>query len=201
MVSKDHTAPTAPTGLAVTVNQSQDLDFTWNPSVGAVSYDVYRAERADGPFSKVAETSSTSTGGRILYEDMTSQRGYTYWYRVTAVDAAANQSAPSTAVPGMRPSVNPAGRPQGLTATNDRHDGIALDWADNSEPDVREYRTDHFANTGTGFGLLATVPKGTSEYLDTAVNPGSGDYYYVTALNSSGTESGPSTVVEGFHPS
>ncbi|MGW3205751.1 hypothetical protein [Streptomyces sp. NPDC001135] len=32
LVSEDYTAPTAPTGLTVAVNQSRDLDFTWQPS-------------------------------------------------------------------------------------------------------------------------------------------------------------------------
>lgn len=92
----DTIAPSIPTGVAATTPSSGTVAVSWTAStdnVGVTGYSVYRGATADflaDAASKVADTSSTST----------SQSGVaagTYYYRVVALDAAANQSVASAA--------------------------------------------------------------------------------------------------------
>jgi lysophospholipase L1-like esterase len=93
----DLTAPTAPTGLAVT-SAKRAVDLSWSASTdaggsGLAGYRVWRGTAgASGPFTALATTASTA------FSDTGVSRKVTYWYRVTAFDGAGNQSAPSSVV-------------------------------------------------------------------------------------------------------
>ena len=94
----DRTAPSTPTGLAVTVNGTSAA-LSWAAStddVGLAGYRVHRGATADfvaNASSKIVDTSATS------YTDADLAPG-TYYYRVVAVDTADNTSAASAAVAG-----------------------------------------------------------------------------------------------------
>lgn len=62
---------------------------------------------------------------------------------------------------------------------------IALQWDPNSEPDLAGYK---IYRDGL---LIASVPKGTTEYTDNA----GGNMYFVTAYNTAGQESGHSNLI------
>jgi beta-lactamase superfamily II metal-dependent hydrolase len=88
----DVTPPTAPSGLAATGGRAQ-IKLTWNAStdnVGVTGYDVWRSTSATGTFSPIASTAS------LTYTDSGLTRGQTFYYYVTARDAAGNVSAPSS---------------------------------------------------------------------------------------------------------
>ncbi len=59
-------------------------------------YNVYRAEKSDAP---VWTRLTPSPIAPTTFRDTTGEKGKTYLYRVTAVDAFDNESAPSEAVP------------------------------------------------------------------------------------------------------
>ncbi|MFY4723068.1 endo-1,4-beta-xylanase [Streptomyces sp. LaBMicrA B280] len=85
----DTTAPTAPTGLAVSGTTASSVSLKWSASsdnVGVTGYDVYR-----GP-TKVGSSTSTS------YTDSGLSASTAYSYTVRAKDAAGNVSAASGAV-------------------------------------------------------------------------------------------------------
>ncbi|MFP2904138.1 fibronectin type III domain-containing protein [Pyxidicoccus sp. 3LFB2] len=85
----DTTPPTAPSGLTGTAASSSEVDLSWSASsdnVGVTSYSVFR----DG--TRVA----TVTG--LSYRDGGRTPSTTYTYRVSARDAAGNESAPSPTV-------------------------------------------------------------------------------------------------------
>jgi beta-lactamase superfamily II metal-dependent hydrolase/chitodextrinase len=87
----DTTPPTAPSSLAAS-GSKRKVSLTWSAStdnVGVTGYHVWRATSAGGPFSDVATTTSTS------YSNSGLTSGTTYYFYVTAVDAAGNVSAPS----------------------------------------------------------------------------------------------------------
>ncbi|WP_369247990.1 PA14 domain-containing protein [Streptomyces sp. R41] len=129
----DRTAPGVPQGLAVTdSSETGGLRTGWSAVSGAASYRVYRAASADGSFTKVGSTDQVS------YRDASAEEGVTYYYRVTALDAAGNESARSAAVSGRRRDDTPPSAVTGLTVTPTEY-GFELTWDANPTPDLARY--------------------------------------------------------------
>jgi len=77
-------APLTPTGLAATGAAGPSVNLSWNVSVGAALYRIYR----DGALRLSA------TGAPAVDADVVTQTGYCY--TISAVDALGNESAQST---------------------------------------------------------------------------------------------------------
>jgi hypothetical protein len=72
--------------------------ISWQGSAGAESYNIWRADREDGPWSKLAaDVSDAEVQYRPLFNDETAEPGSRYWYRVTARNAG-GESPPSNAI-------------------------------------------------------------------------------------------------------
>ncbi|MGW3493873.1 PA14 domain-containing protein [Streptomyces sp. NPDC001020] len=127
----DRTAPASPTGLSA-ASESEGLRVGWTKVADAVSYRVYRATSADGTYAKVGTTSQVS------HLDTSAAEGSTYYYRVTSVDAAGNESARSAATSGTRPDLTPPSAVTGLVATPTEY-GFELKWDPNPTPDLARY--------------------------------------------------------------
>jgi len=87
----DTTPPTAPTFVAGLGTSPSEIDLSWTAStddVGVTSYRIYKS--ADGANFAQAGTSTTTA-----FADLGLASGTTYWYQVTALDAAGNESAAS----------------------------------------------------------------------------------------------------------
>ncbi|SEE20144.1 Fibronectin type III domain-containing protein [Streptomyces misionensis] len=98
----DTTAPSAPTGLAVSGTTSSSVSLKWTAStdnVGVTGYDVYRGS------TKVGSTTSTS------YTDSGLSASTSYSYTVKAKDAAGNVSAASSAVTATTAASGGGGTP------------------------------------------------------------------------------------------
>ncbi len=80
----DTQAPSAPTGLVATPFSFEAVDLQWNPSTDNVGVTGYRIRRDGAPVLVVPGTAFRDTG---------LQPNTTYRYRVTALDAAGNESA------------------------------------------------------------------------------------------------------------
>jgi predicted phage tail protein len=96
---RPYTVPDAPT-LVSAVPSITDVVLTWsangNGSSPITGYKLYRAESEDGTFTLI-----TSLPG-LTYTDTSLTGPHTYWYKVSAVNAAgesANSTAISTLVP------------------------------------------------------------------------------------------------------
>ncbi len=90
----DTVAPSAPTGVTAVPGRSS-VTLSWTAStdnVGVAGYRVYRAKSSTGTYTQVATTTSTS------YVDGSLARRTTYYYKLRAIDAAANLSAYSQVV-------------------------------------------------------------------------------------------------------
>ena len=94
----DTTPPTAPTNLVASTptgnsnGSRRKINLSWTAStdnVGVTGYQVWRATTSTGPFSQIATTTTTS------YTNTGLTSGTTYWYYVTASDAAGNVSTAS----------------------------------------------------------------------------------------------------------
>ena len=75
--------PAAPIGLAITQTGEDTLQISWDLSIGAGSYNLYRADAAGKEFSCIAQGVTETT-----YTDTGRRDGSTYYYRVSAVGAA-----------------------------------------------------------------------------------------------------------------
>jgi hypothetical protein len=93
----DTTAPTVPTGLTATPSAGQ-VDLSWTASTDAVGVDSYRVRRDGADL-----TGATALTG-VAYTDTAVTAGASYSYTVSAVDAAGNRSAESTAATATVPS-------------------------------------------------------------------------------------------------
>lgn len=78
---------------------SVDLKWKASPSV-VVGYNVYRADKSDGPYRKLNSSPVRETN----YKDTTVQAGHTYFYRVTAVDAKGGESGFTSQIKAVVPS-------------------------------------------------------------------------------------------------
>jgi hypothetical protein len=95
-------APETPMGLVAAPGffgekgvQQPSINLSWEPNLEArvVGYRVYRRE-GDGAWQRIDEEPVDGAA----YSDRRVVAGHTYSYRVTAVDAAGSESAPSDAV-------------------------------------------------------------------------------------------------------
>jgi predicted phosphodiesterase len=86
--------PSAPTGLAAVPGDSQvNLNWDDNTESDLAGYNVYRSTTASGPYSKIAALLTTSD-----YTDPGLVNGTIYYYVVTSIDQAANESGYSNEV-------------------------------------------------------------------------------------------------------
>jgi Fibronectin type III domain len=77
------------------------VSLHWKASTSVVAgYNVYRAEKSEGPFAKLNSSPIRETN----YKDTGVQAGHTYFYKVAAVDAKGKESEPTTQIQAVVPS-------------------------------------------------------------------------------------------------
>jgi mannan endo-1,4-beta-mannosidase len=76
------------------------VDLSWNASSAVVGYNVYRASRAGGPYSKINSVLDAST----VFTDGSVQGGQSYYYVTTSVDSTGAQSPYSNEIQTAIPS-------------------------------------------------------------------------------------------------
>jgi hypothetical protein len=89
-------APDVPQGLVAVPGMAGDaatIDLSWEPNIEArvAGYRVYRREAGSADWRLVRPELVTEAA----YRDLKVTAGRAYWYRVTAVSTAGNESAPS----------------------------------------------------------------------------------------------------------
>jgi fibronectin type 3 domain-containing protein len=183
VTTDDVTKPTPPTSVTASASGG-NVQVSWSgatDNVGVTAYKVYRND--------LTQPLATVTSG-TTYTDTTVHSGTSYTYRVTALDAAGNESDPSApATVGSADTVPPT-VPTGLTAHASAGQ-VKLTWtAATDDVGVTGYRVYRSDKTGP----LATVTDGTT-YTDSTVGSGTSYTYRVSALDAAGNESGRSTPV------
>lgn len=157
-----------------------------NPSVEG--YAVLRRERNQSEFRQV--------GGIIrgtIFDDVEVQGGVEYTYKVRPVLSSGQpiefDSSEVSIVPGSVPDA-----PVGLTATRDE-DQIILNWT-KSPRQITRYLIYRNRTGRAPWTQIASVPTGTSTFVDRNVYPGLQYFYAITATNSAGGEGKLSQIVE-----
>ncbi len=90
------------------------------------------------------------------------------------------------------PDTTPPAAPTGLTAIPGNRQ-VALDWDNNTEPDLASYNVYRATASGGPFSLITTVT--VSNYTNTGLKHNTTYFYYVTAVDTSGNESAQSAHV------
>jgi fibronectin type 3 domain-containing protein len=186
----DTTPPSTPGGLAGTVNGSS-VALSWTAStdnVGVVRYNVHRSTTSGftpSAANRIAQPTGTS------YTDAGLAVG-TYFYKVTAEDAAGNLSAPSAQASATIPDTTVPSTPTNLNATGGAGQA-ALTWTAATD-NVGVVRYNVHRSTTSGFtpstANRIAQPTGTS-YTDTGLAAGT-FFYKVTAEDAAGNVSTPS---------
>jgi hypothetical protein len=101
LTPKDIFPPTAPTGLVAAITQETNLqppyvELSWeaNSEADLAGYSVYRSEDSGTQGKRITSELLLSP----VFRDTTVAAGRRYFYRVTAVDQAGNESSPSAAI-------------------------------------------------------------------------------------------------------
>jgi beta-lactamase superfamily II metal-dependent hydrolase len=159
----DTQPPTAPGALVASAISPTEVDLSWTAStdnVGVTGYRVYRS--TNGTSFSLAGT-STTTG----FADLGLTSGTTYWYRVTALDAAGNESlASSTSARTPAP---------GLTVTSPNGgeswaggSGKAITW---TAQDISNVKLEYSLDNGATWTVIASsVAASTGSYTWTVPN-------------------------------
>jgi hypothetical protein len=169
------TLAAAPTSLTATSGNAQ-VSLTWSASANATGYHVKRATTSGGAYSQVGAPTTAS------YTDTSVTNGTTYYYVVSALDAA-GESANSTQVSAFpaAPTVSTPAVPAGLTATGGNAQ-VSLSWSASSG--ATGY---HVMRATTSGGPYTQVGAPTSAvYTDASLQNGTTYFYVVTAFNASG---------------
>ena len=185
-------AAAGPSGLAAVPANGQ-ITLTWNPLLGATSYNVKRASTSGGPYTTIS-TPGTVTG--TSYTDLTAANGSIYYYVVSAETSIsqAGETANSATEIAITPMAPPP-VPVGLTATGGNGQ-VVLSWtASDGAASYNIKRSTTSGGNPPGTYVTISTP-GTvtgTNYTDSTVINGIPYYYVISALTAVGSESANST--------
>jgi fibronectin type 3 domain-containing protein len=176
--------PAVPSGVSATTQSTSSIRVSWNPVTGATSYKVYYATGSSSGNKILAGTATTTS-----YTHNSLQGSTTYYYFIVAVNNS-GESDYSTSSSATTQIAAPAG----VAAAGQSTSSIRVSW--NSVTGATSYRI-YYSDTQTGAKILLTSVTGTS-YTHTGLQAGQSYYYFITAINSSGTESEYSSYAYGY---
>ncbi|MDX3453772.1 PA14 domain-containing protein [Streptomyces sp. ME02-8801-2C] len=127
----DKTPWAAPARPTVT-SEYRGLRIGWKGVTGAASYRVYRSTSWGGRYTRVGSTNQLS------YLDTSATERVPYFYSVTSLDSAGNESARSLVGEGTREDLTPPPAVTGLKATPTEY-GFKLHWDANPAADLYRY--------------------------------------------------------------
>ncbi len=190
----DVTAPGVPAGLTAVAGDGRvTLTWTANADPDLAGYQVYRSSSAGVRGTPL----TTSPVPAATYVDTTAVNGSAYFYVVTAVDVAGNESAASNEASGTPSDTTAPAVPAAVTATAGRH-SVTLRWTANTEADLRGYRV-YRAETATvptdDDALVGIVIRPGRTFLDSDLVAGTRYHYVVVSYDALGNRSAASAVV------
>jgi hypothetical protein len=162
-----------PTNVAATGGNAV-VTLAWDASSGATSYNVKRSTTSGGPYTQLANPTTTA------YTDSTATNGTTYYYVVSAVNAG-GESANSAQASATPVAAKVPAAPTNLAATPGAAQ-VSLTWS--ASDGATSYNVKRATTSGGPYTPIAT-PTATS-YNDNSVTNGVRYFYVVSAVNAGG---------------
>ncbi len=176
--SRDNLAPQTPTGLTIlNPGTGGRLELSWvaNSEKDLTYYRIYRSTD-DVSYGLLVQLSS----GIISYSDVSVTDFVTYFYKISAVDDASNESTLSGSVSAYSWNFPPSA-PSGFSALPG--DGfINLTWLANAESDMSFYRI-YRATDNISFVFLADILHPGTTHQDSGLTNGTTYYYHIVAFD------------------
>jgi fibronectin type 3 domain-containing protein len=203
---EDRAAPSPPPSLAAEAGEEAEaggIALSWVASDSA-DVEKYLLHRDTAPIDSSAGPEGIapidSVGvGTTSYSDTTGAAGTEYYYRVTAVDTAANESGFSEEATATPTDVTPPPVPTGLAATAGGRQ-VGLSWASGTGGGLAGYRLYRSAQglpDTSGAPLSERLITG-STFTDTTAEVGEAYRYAVTSVDTAGNESALSGVASAY---
>lgn len=167
-------ASPVPTGLTATIGDST-VTLAWTASNGATGYHVKRATTSGGPYTQMS--APTSPG----YTDSSVTNGTTYYYVVSAMNAAGESANSAEVAATPKGPTTPPAPPTNLVATPG-DTVVTLTWT--ASTGATSYNVKRSTTNGGPYTTIASPTSPT--YTDTGVTDGTTYYYVVSAVNSFG---------------
>jgi fibronectin type 3 domain-containing protein len=174
--------PAAPTGLQASAGNAQ-VSLNWTASTGATSYHVKRATTNGGPYAQVSAPTATN------FTDSGLTNGTTYYYVVSALNAAGESANSSQANATPTAPATPPAAPTGLQAIAGNAQ-VSLSWS--ASTGATSYNVQRSTTSGGPYTQVA-APTTTSD-TDTGLTNGTTYYYVVAASNAAGQSANSSQV-------
>ncbi|MER6494357.1 PA14 domain-containing protein [Streptomyces griseorubiginosus] len=161
------------------------LEVGWDKVADAAAYRVFRATSENGTYTAIGRTDQLS------YLDTSAAESKVYYYRVSAVDAAGNESARSAPYEGRIWDNDPPPLVTGLDVTPTEY-GFELNWDKSPATDLRYYtvyRGELVGDEDDGDervchgSLVAHVLPGTTSYSYTTLPDGDEVCFFVDAVD------------------
>ena len=157
--------PSVPSGLKVVSASSAGIVLEWTAVAGAASYRIYRNDVALG-----------TADGAATYTDKSAVPGVEYSYSVSASNGA-GESGRSTEVS----ATVLLAAPTGVSATNDRTDGVLVEWK--PSPGASYYRVARSTSAAGTKTQLGSWQAG-SPFLDDTAVAGTTYFYFIRAATT-----------------
>ncbi|MEU9172012.1 PA14 domain-containing protein [Streptomyces sp. NPDC048420] len=161
------------------------LEVVWDQVTGATAYRVFRATSENGTYTAVGRTELPS------YLDTSAAESTVYHYRVSAVDAAGNESARSAPQEGRIWDNDPPPLVTGLDVTPTEY-GFELTWDKSPATDLRYYTVHKGELVGDEDervcygGLVDYVSPDTTSYTYTTLPDGDEVCFFIDAVDDEG---------------
>jgi len=187
--SKDLTPPPPPMDIGYEVKEhTVNLNWKAPKEPGLLGYYVYRGDERDKLVRIVGEPIGKDTlkffdpgyRGRGLWP------GKTYYYAVSAVDLALNESERALVDVKIPDDVPPL-VPLTVYAKTTSDGKIRVEWPSSPSPDATNYRVYRGEKEGESI-LLKEVGKEVFSWLDESVEKGKKYFYQISAVDSVGNE-------------
>ncbi|MBN2104128.1 hypothetical protein JW835_08830 [bacterium] len=185
----DTVPPSQPLGLISRLQEGQvTLIWNLNPELDVASYNVYRAPDMTGPSMKM--NTDPIMAEEAWYTDTACKLRTQYFYSVSAVDTAGNESQPSNRISIWIEDKDPPSPPMHLRSYMENHQ-VQLHWQPSADSDIWGFYVYRGLTDKTLFRLTEKLIQDTL-YTDGITNnlePGTRYYYVVTSVDSSLLES------------
>ncbi len=175
----------------------------WRLESRFTSYDIYRGDSREGTYTKVNQhpvvvLKSRDKEGTLrlpdwFYVDRNLENGRTYWYVLWGRDPFGRVSRVPRPIALTPRDMSPPQAPAELKTAVDK-DEVTLTWNPAGEEDCAGYNIYRSLHYEENFERINNKPVkvGQENYVDRKLKPATIYWYYVTAVDKSGNESGRS---------